>query len=110
METLKITTSGKATFSEHIELLLSSTINTMLSIRMIVASTLLVMLALANAIPHANQGASNNDDDFWAKKPLHTTDLRAGKANTATKASTTHTQIPTTTPKLQTLYEELNEL
>jgi hypothetical protein len=85
----------------------------MLSIRTIIASTLLVLLvllALANAIPHAHQSAPNEHDDFWAKKPMHTTDLMAGKAKTATKASATHTQTPTTTPKLQTLYEELDEL
>jgi len=82
----------------------------MLNIRTIFASTLLVMLALANAIPHAHQSASNENDDFWAKKPMHTTDLMAGKARPATKATTTHAQTPTTTPKSHELYEEMDEL
>jgi hypothetical protein len=86
------------------------TVNIMLNIRMIIASTLRVMLALANTIPDANQGASNDDDDFWAKKPMHTTDLMAGKARTAIKSSATHTQLPRPTSITRTLYEEMNEL
>lgn len=82
----------------------------MLNIRVVIASTLLAMLALANAIPHLYQDAINDDDDFWAKKPMHTTDLMAGKARTAIQPSATHTQLPSTTASIGTPYEGTNEL
>ena len=85
-------------------------VKSMLNMRIIVAFTLLAMLSLASATPHAHQGASNNEDDFWAKKPMHTTDLMAGKARTTNKPSIGHAQVPTTTPRIPTLCEETNEL
>lgn len=81
----------------------------MLNTRTIFTLTLLAMLAVANTIPHAHQAGSNDDDDFWAKKPMHTTDLMSGKARTAVTTSATHTQLPRTTP-IGPLSQENNEL
>ena len=73
--------------------------------RILPALALLVLLALANAIPNAQQKASKGVDDFWAKKPMHTTDLMAGKAHKVIESAATHTHIPTATQS-----EEVNEL
>lgn len=82
----------------------------MLNMRITIAFPLLVMLALASSIPHLHQSVLNDEDDFWAKKPIHTTDLMAGKARTAIGPPATHIQLPATTPTSRTLCEEINEL
>lgn len=74
-----------------------------------IVHTLSVILVLVNAI-HAHQESPNNEEDFWAKKPMHTTDLMAGKARTTIKPSTTYTQFPTATPRTWKQFEEANEL
>ena len=78
--------------------------------RIIIALTLLGMLAFTNATPHTHQEISNDDDDFWAKKPMHTTNLMAGKARSTIKPSTTYTQIPTGFTKTRAHNGETNEL
>ncbi|KAF1926555.1 uncharacterized protein M421DRAFT_422530 [Didymella exigua CBS 183.55] len=82
----------------------------MSNMRISTISTLLAILVLVSAMPHAHQKIFNNEDDFWAKKPMHTTDLMAGRARTTIKHSTTYTQIPTATPRIEIQYEEVNEL
>jgi hypothetical protein len=63
--------------------------------RSILASFLLAALALVSATPELKFKQAKEDDDFWAKKPMHTTDLMAEKARTMNEVSTSQTQIPT---------------
>lgn len=85
-------------------------INNMFAIRASLTFILLATLALASAIPHAHQKVLHDNDDFLAKKPMHTTDLMAGKARTTIKSSFTHTRIPTPNLRIRTSNEEMNEL
>lgn len=68
------------------------------------------MLAVANALPSALKVAASNNDDFWAEKPIHTTDLMAGTARTTAQPSTSRTQSPTAAPGMQVSDKETNEL
>jgi hypothetical protein len=63
--------------------------------RSFLASFLLAALALVSATPESQFKQAKEDDDFWAKKPMHTTDLMAGEAHTINQESTSQTQIPT---------------
>jgi hypothetical protein len=63
--------------------------------RSVLASFLLAALALASATPESQLKKAKENDDFWAEKPIHTTDLMAGKAHTINQVSTSQTQIPT---------------
>ena len=80
------------------------------SVRASLVFTLLTVIYFASAIPHAHQKASNDNDEFWTKKPIHTTDLMAGKARMTVETSATYTRIPAATPKIQISIEETNEL
>lgn len=71
---------------------------------------LLAILALVSAIPHAPEEAPKVNDDFWEKKPMHTTELMAGTARTTAQSSTTRTQTPTAATRIQTSDEVINEL
>ncbi|KAF2633446.1 hypothetical protein BU25DRAFT_405337 [Macroventuria anomochaeta] len=82
----------------------------MFNTRISPALALLVLLALANAIPNAQQKASKDVDDFWAKKPMHTTNLMAGKAHKTIEPAATHIRIPTAIPIAPTQSEEVSEL
>lgn len=68
----------------------------------------LIISPLASAQPHANQDLTNNDG-FWDKKPMHTTDLMAGEASKTIDATITSTRMPTSTPRKQEI-EGVNEL
>ena len=65
------------------------------NMRPILASCLLAVPALISATPESQLRKAKEDDGFWAKKPMHTTDLMADKARTINQASTSQTQIPT---------------
>lgn len=67
------------------------------SMRLFLASFLLAVLALVSATPESQLKKAKEDDDFWTRKPMHTTDLMAGKAHTINQVSTSQTQIPTAT-------------
>lgn len=67
------------------------------NMRPFLASFLLGVLALVSATPESQLKKAKEDDDFWARKPMHTTDLMAGKAHTKNQVSTSQTQIPTAT-------------
>lgn len=72
--------------------------------------SLMAVLALSNAMARVQPRHSNDNDDFWAEKPMHTTDLMAGKASVTVKHSTTHTQSPTAATKIPTLDVDIDEL
>ena len=78
--------------------------------RAYITLSLLAILALASAVPHAHQKVSNDNDEFWAKKPMHTTDLMAGKAQNTAKPTTTPTRMPIPALRVRTLPVEANEL
>lgn len=63
---------------------------------------LLAVFALASAIPHARQETASDYDDFYDKKPMHTLDLMAGKAQKTAEPSIAQTQVPTPIPGPQT--------
>ncbi|KAJ4985988.1 hypothetical protein SVAN01_08570 [Stagonosporopsis vannaccii] len=70
----------------------------------------LAMLSVVNAIPPAPQMVASDNDNFWAQKPMHTTDLMAGTVRTAVQPSFTRTKTSTAAPRIRTLDEEINEL
>ncbi|KAJ8109287.1 hypothetical protein OPT61_g7575 [Boeremia exigua] len=81
--------------------------------RISLAFTLPPILALISAMPHAYQQAvdadANANDDFWARKPIHTTDLMAGKPSMTVEPPATYTQTPTVA-RIRTSNGEMNEL
>lgn len=67
---------------------------------------LLAVIMLVGATPDSH----HDEDDFWAQKPMHTTDLMAGKAQMATGPSITHKQASTAVPEAPSLDKDVNEL
>jgi len=65
--------------------------------RPFLASFLLAVLPLVSATPESQLKKAKEDDNFWARKSMHTMDLMAGKAHTMNQVSTSQTQIPTAT-------------
>lgn len=70
----------------------------------------MTILALASVISSAPRKAAAKNDDFWAKKPIHTTALMAGKAHKAAASSVTRTYIPTTISGIPDSNEGIYEL
>jgi hypothetical protein len=74
------------------------------------ALSLFAISALANSQPDTTPKAVENNDDFWAQKPMHTTDLMAGKTQEAANPTLTHTRLPSKSQTARPRKDEVNEL
>ncbi|UPX18436.1 uncharacterized protein EKO05_0008736 [Ascochyta rabiei] len=83
----------------------------MFNLKVLLNIALLVVLVIARSQPHVHLKPTDSDnDDFWAKKPMHTTDLMAGKSHSTLDTTVTRTHVPTGIPSPQIPQVEVDEL
>ncbi|KAF9701264.1 hypothetical protein EKO04_000251 [Ascochyta lentis] len=83
----------------------------MFNMNVFLTIALLVVLAIAIPQPCAHERAIDNaNDEFWAKKPMHTTDLMASKSRSTLDTAIARTHIPTEAPTSQMPKVEVDEL
>lgn len=78
--------------------------------RALITFTLLAVLVTVSAIPQAQQQAASDNVGFWNTKPMHTTDLMAGKARETAEPTVTSIRVPTPVPRERTVDQEIDEL